>query len=357
MKIVLVTDAWPPVVSGVVRTYQTTIAQLEMLGHEISVIEAAMFKTIPLPTENYQRLALTTSRTVGRKIEAQSPNAIHIATEGPVGLAARNWCVRRQIPFTTSYTTKLPEYVRARTGIPASFVYPLMRWFHAPAAGVMVSTDTLLRELQSHGFRNLVRWSRGVDAELFRPREKDFLSDPRPIWLYAGRVGKEKNISAFLDLDLGGTKYVVGDGPQSAQLRRDYPHVRFVGNKFGIDLARYYAAADVFVFPSRTDTFGLVLLEALASGVPIAAYPVPGPLDVIGNAPVGVLDENLETAARHALAIPSGDCRAYALQFDWENVAKQFLRNLHPIEWKPARPHFLRRRVNNPIQQRIDRAE
>ncbi|MGE3405397.1 MAG: glycosyltransferase family 4 protein [Pirellulales bacterium] len=344
MRVQIVTDSWPPVVSGVVRTYQTTISYLELFGHDVHVIHPLMFWNVPFPSDTHMRLALTTSGTMGRMIEKFRPDAIHIASEGTLGLAARNWCVKRKIPFTTSYTTKLPEYMQARTGVPAGFGYPIMRWFHGPSAAVMASTDTLKRELESHGFTNIVRWSRGVDAELFRPREKDFLDAPRPIFMYSGRVAREKNIEAFLNLNLAGTKYVVGDGPQLAQLTKAYPQVRFVGNKHGVDLARHYAAADVFVFPSKTDTFGLVLLEAMASGVPVAAYPVPGPNDVVGNSGAGALHENLETAARQALAISPELCREYALQFDWAKVAKQFISNQRPIEWRTAKPNFFKRR-------------
>ncbi len=332
MKILIATDAWPPVTSGVVRTYQTTIRQLEMMGHRVDVIKPSQFLTVRCPTDNQQRLALWASRKTGRLIEESQPDAIHVATEGPLGLAARNWCVKHRVPFTTSYTTKLPEYFRARGKIPTPWTYAVLRWFHGGAAGVMVSTATLHRELSQRGFQNLVRWGRGVDLKLFRPQPKDFVSDPRPILMYVGRVAVEKNLEQFLRLDMPGTKYVVGDGPQLKYLTRKYPDARFVGDQQGEELSRYYAAADVFVFPSRTDTFGLVLLEALASGIPVAALPVAGPLDVIGDSGVGVLDEDLGAAVRKALQISPEQCRRYAQRFGWPTVTQQFLANLRPIQ-------------------------
>jgi 1,2-diacylglycerol 3-alpha-glucosyltransferase/glucuronosyltransferase len=337
MKILIVTDAWPPVTSGVVRTYQTTIRHLELIGHRVDAITPRDFFTVRCPTDDQQRLAIYAGRKTGRMIEASQPDAIHIATEGPLGLAGRNWCVKHSVPFTTSYTTKLPEYFRARGKIPTPWTYAVMRWFHRPATRVMVSTATLHGELEERGFQNLVRWGRGVDLKLFRPQSKEFLTDLRPILMYVGRVAVEKNIEKFLRLDTPGTKYVVGDGPQFKQLARKYPDVRFVGDQQGEDLARYYAAADVFVFPSRTDTFGLVLLEALASGVPVAAYPVPGPLDVVGDSGVGVLDEDLGAAVRKALQISPDQCRRFAQRFSWQSVTQQFLGNLQPIREVPRR--------------------
>lgn len=331
MKILIAIDPWPPVVSGLVRTYQMTIRHLEMMGHQVEIIAPDQFTSVRCPTDTHLRLAIFSGRKTARLIEEFDPEAIHIASEGPLGLSARNWCVRNSVPFTTSYTTKLPEYVKARAWIPESFTYSLVRRFHRPSTGVMVATDTLLGELKRQRFQNLVRWSRGVDLQMFRPRSKEFLSDPRPILMCVGRVAVEKNIESFLQLDVAGTKYVVGDGPQLAQLKRKYPQVRFVGNKHGEELASYYAAADAFVFPSRTDTFGLVLLESLASGVPVAAYPVPGPIDVITNSRVGVLDEDLATAVRKALKLDPAECRRFAQQFGWAGVARQFLSNLHPI--------------------------
>ncbi len=330
MKIALVIDCWAPQVNGVVRTYTTTVAELGRMGHVVRVIAPPAFRTIRCPTDREYRLAVGASAGVARMLDEFQPDAIHVATEASLGLAARNLCVRRHWPFTTSYTTKLPEYAWARLRIPTRWSYAVMRWFHRPAHAVMVATASLQRELEAQRFTRLVRWTRGVDTTLFRPRAKEFLDAPRPILLYAGRVALEKNIRAFLDLQVPGTKYVVGIGPQYEHLRRAYPAVRFAGLQQGEQLARYYAAADVFVFPSHTDTFGLVMLEALACGVPVAAYPVPGPLDVIGTSIAGALDENLAAAVQRALHIDPAVCRAYAQTFSWAAVARLFVQNLVP---------------------------
>jgi glycosyltransferase involved in cell wall biosynthesis len=315
-----------------VRTLATIREELAALGHEMRVISPEHFKTFACPTYPEIRLALGPGRKLAALADEFQPERIHIATEGPLGLAGRRYCQKRGLPFTTSFHTRFPDYIYARFRIPPQLTYRMMRWFHAPATRVMVATDSLQRELASHGFTNTARWSRGVDTELFRPRPKDFLALPRPIHLYVGRVAVEKNLEAFLSLDLEGSKLVVGDGPQLEELRAKYPAVVFAGTKKGAELAQHYAAADVFVFPSRTDTFGLVLLEALASGVPVAAFPVPGPLDVIGSAPVGCLDEDLRRAAIRALEIPGQRCRDYALQFTWRRCAQQFLGHLQPIQ-------------------------
>jgi glycosyltransferase involved in cell wall biosynthesis len=331
MRLALVTDAWAPQVNGVVRTLQRTIDMLRALGHEVMTVTPDRFRTLPCPTYPEIRLALSPRRKLARLFEEFRPTAVHIATEAPLGQAARAWCLARGLPFSTAYHTRFPEYVRARTGLPLSLTYALMRRFHAASASVMVATPSIQEELEARGFRNINRWSRGVDTTLFRPRAEGFLDLPRPIHLYVGRVAVEKNLEAFLELDLPGSKLVVGDGPLLPALRRRHPGVRFAGARIGEDLARHYAAADVFVFPSRTDTFGLVLLEALASGVPVAAYPVAGPRDVIDGAEVGCLDEDLGAAARRALAIPRERCRAHALGFSWERSRDQFLANLRPF--------------------------
>jgi glycosyltransferase involved in cell wall biosynthesis len=328
ITISIVSDAWYPQINGVVRTIETLTAELEKLGHRVSITEPTGFSSIPCPSYPEIRLAWCRPSAIARRIGTVRPDAIHIATEGPLGLAARRYCVRHAIPFTTSLHTRFPEYVHARWKIPLSIGYAYLKRFHAPAATVMISTQTLQNELAERGFHNLRRWSRGVDTELFRPRSKDVLDANRPVSLYVGRVAVEKNIEDFLRLDLPGTKVVVGDGPALGNLRARYPRVRFVGVKTGEDLATYYAAADVFVFPSRTDTFGLVMLEALASGVPVAAYPVPGPLDVIGSSGVGVLSHDLLRAAREALTIDPRACRAYAERFSWRRSAEQFLGNI-----------------------------
>lgn len=295
------------------------------------MITPEQFRSVPCPTYPEIRLALFPGRKMARTIESFRPCVVHIATEGPLGLTARRYCVSRGIPFTTAYHTKFPEYLAARSPIPARWTYKGMRWFHRPSAAVMVATATVENELTRHGFDNIKRWSRGVDTDLFRPREKSFLDLPRPIALYVGRVAVEKNIEAFLALPEPHSKVVVGDGPQMSQLAKKYPDVRFVGLKQGEELARYYAAADVFVFPSLTDTFGLVILEALACGVPVAAYPVAGPLDVIGDAPVGCLHTDLATAVREALKISPEACRAHAERYSWAASAAQFLENVKPF--------------------------
>lgn len=333
MKILLVSDSWPPVVSGLVRTYLATIERVRRLGHAVEVIEPSTFRTVPFPGEPRVRLALFQTGKVGRRIIEFRPDAVHIAVEGPLGMSARKWCLRHRVPFTTSYTTKMPEHANARFGVPTSWIWPLVRWFHRPAAGVMVSTDTLKRELAEQGITNTIRWSRGVDVDLFRPGSKDFLAWPRPIFLSVGRVAAEKNLDAFLGLNLPGTKVVVGDGPLLPHFKKKYPQVQFVGEAHGPELAKYYAAADVTVFSSISDTFGLVLLESLACGVPVAALPVPGPLDVIADSGTGVLDEDLGRAALAALSISSAACREYAQRFSWDSVAAQFLANLQPIDW------------------------
>ena len=336
MKIALVSDAWAPQINGVVRTLQNVVAEATRLGHEVRTVTPDLSPTIPCPTYPEIRLALRPGRAVRRIFDDFAPDAIHIATEGPLGVTARGLCLKRGLPFTTSFHTKFPEYLAARFRVPVSWSYRWLRHFHAPAKGVMVATDSVRRELDARGFGNLQRWTRGVDARLFSPerrRENDgeLAGLPRPIFLAVGRVAVEKNLAAFLDLDLPGSKVVVGDGPQLGELRRRHPEVHFLGPRTGVPLAEAYASADVFVFPSRTDTFGLVLLEAMASGLPVAAYPVPGPLDVIGDSPAGRLDEDLRRAALGALDIPRTLCREHALTFDWPNCANQFLHNLHPV--------------------------
>lgn len=295
------------------------------------------FRSIPCPTYPEIRLALRPGRALARMVEAAQPCAIHIATEGPLGWAARRYCLRRRVPFTTAYHTKFPEYIQARFRVPLPLSYAVMRRFHGKSSRVMVATQGIEDELAKRGFGNIGRWSRGVDTELFHPRPEargeagPFAGLPRPVFLYVGRVAVEKNIQAFLDLDLPGSKVVVGDGPLHDDLRRRHPAVTFVGAKFGEELAVHYAAADCFVFPSRTDTFGLVLLEALASGLPVAAYPVPGPLDVVGGSPAGVLSEDLRAAALAALEIPPEVARGHALTFSWAACTRQFLDNLKPF--------------------------
>lgn len=332
MKILIATDAWFPQMNGVVRTFSSTINELKNSGHEVEVIHPDLFKTFPLPTYPEIRLAVVNQDKIREIFSGFVPDAIHIATEGTIGVAVRNFCIKNNLPFTTSYTTKFPEYIYHRLYIPESLTYSLIRWFHAPSKAIMVSTNSVKKELSDRGFQNIIKWTRGVDTELFNPKREKIIQDKKPVLLYAGRLAVEKNIKAFLDLDVEGSKYVVGTGPDLESLKNDYPDVNFVGRKSGEELASYYASADVFVFPSLTDTFGLVMLEALASGVPVAAYPVTGPVDVIGESGTGCLDNNLADAVKKAMTISREKCREYALNFSWDKVAEIFLNNLAPIE-------------------------
>lgn len=329
-RITVVTDAWHPQVNGVVRSIERTNEELARMGVAVTMVTPQDFPTVPLPSYPEIRLAVAGYGRVAREIEKGQPAYVHIATEGPLGLKARKWCLAHGMPYTTSYHTRFPEYVAARLPVPSSWIYALVRRFHNAGAGCMVATDTLERELTARGFRNLMRWSRGIDAELFRPRPatESVLDLPRPIFMNVGRVSVEKNLDAFLELDLPGTKVIVGDGPQRESLARRHPGVVFTGARFGEELARTYASADVFVFPSRTDTFGNVILEALACGVPVAAYPVMGPRDILGEAPVGALDDDLRAACLAALGASREACRAHALRFSWAAAAEQFLRNV-----------------------------
>ena len=330
MRILVATDAWSPQVNGVVRTLQSLAANVRIFGAEIEFLTPDGFRTFPLPTERSVRCAIPTWREIARRIELAAPDALHIATEGPIGHFVRRYCLVRKIPFTTSYMTRFPEYVSARLPIPLSWTYAALRRFHAGAAVTMVSTSSLMEELGNRGFAHLAMWTRGVDTDLFRPDRATALDLPRPIFVSVGRMGVEKNVPAFLTLDLPGSKVIIGDGPQAGELQRRFPEAHFLGQLEGETLAAHLAAADVFVFPSRTDTFGLVQLEALACGVPVAAYPVPGPRDVIGSNPVGVLDEDLKSAGLKALTISRAACRAFALTQSWEQSARQFISHCRP---------------------------
>jgi glycosyltransferase involved in cell wall biosynthesis len=334
LKILIVTDAWRPQVNGVVRTLEMTARELTGFGHDVRFATPEHHTTMPLPTYPEIRLAVFPRAGLVREIEAFAPDAVHIATEGTMGWFARGICVERSLPFSTSFHTRYPDYVHARFPfIPERAVFGALRSFHARARVTMVSTPSLQRELAGQGFGNLKLWSRGVDLERFRPRGGDGLAAldlelPRPVFLYVGRLAVEKNVEAFLALDLPGSKLVVGDGPQRAELEARFPSTRFVGRKDGDELAELYAASDVFVFPSRTDTYGLVLLEALASGLPIAAYPVAGPRDVLGTAPVAALGEDLGEACRKALTLDRRAAREFALTRSWRASAEQFVQNL-----------------------------
>ena len=327
MRIVVATDAWGQT-NGVVFAYQRIAEPIREFGAELAFITPDGFPSAPLPTYPGIRLALASSREVGRRIDREAAAHVHIATEGPIGWAARRHCLRRGLPFTTSYHTRFPEYVAARVPVPLSWSYAYLRRFHAPADRVLAPTPSMRRELQQRGFGRVEVWTRGVDHGLFRPRVASQLDWPRPIFLNVGRVAVEKNLGAFLDLDLPGTKVVVGDGPARAGLQRKHPEAKFLGEKFGDELAEVFASADVFVFPSRTDTFGVVLIEALASGLPVAAYPVIGPLDVIDGSGAGALDEDLRQACLAALAIPRERARARSLAYTWRESARQFVEHV-----------------------------
>lgn len=329
-KILIATDAWRPQVNGVVRTLQSLAAAALKFETEIEFLTPEGFRSFPLPTYSSIRCALPSPRSIARQIEQAAPDSVHIATEGPIGMAVRRYCLSRGLSFTTSYMTRFPEYISARLPVPESWTYAALRRFHAPAAVTMVSTLSLREELGHRAFRHLGIWTRGVDTELFKPERAVALDLPQPVFVSVGRVAVEKNLPAFLALDLPGSKVVIGDGPQTAELKQRFPSVHFLGALEGETLAAHLAAADVFVFPSRTDTYGVVQLEALASGVPVAAYPVLGPKDVIGAHPVGVLDEDLGAACRKALTISRAACRAFALTQSWENSARQFLSLCRP---------------------------
>lgn len=328
MKLLIVTDAWHPQINGVVRSLTEIGKQAGTFGFEVEYLTPEGFPSVAMPSYSEIRLALATPSQIAQRIEKAAPDCIHIATEGPLGILVRRYCIKRSRKFTTSYHTRFPDYLSARLPVPSWPLAALMRRFHAASAGTMVSTGTLEADLSSQGYLNLMRWSRGVDADLFHPGKAKRLPYTRPIFLYAGRVAVEKNLEAFLALDLPGSKLIAGDGPARATLEAQFSDAHFLGAHQGERLAEIYASADAFVFPSLTDTFGVVLLEALASGVPVAAFPVAGPRDVIGDSKTGVLDDDLRRAATAALAIPRDLCRKYALQFSWRESARQFFGNV-----------------------------
>jgi glycosyltransferase involved in cell wall biosynthesis len=337
MKLALVSDAWAPQVNGVVRTLQTTTATLRGRGHQVETITPDGFRTVACPTYPEIRLALGCGRAVAERLERTAPDSVHIATEGSLGWAARRWCLANDMPFTTSFHTHFPDYVAMRTGLPAKWFWPLLQRFHRPARAIMVATETLAGELASHGLTQTQRWSRGVDLSLFSPDNRPHAAlagRSGPVQLYVGRVACEKNIDAFLATSVPGTKVVVGDGPAREMLERRFPQALFLGALHGAELASVYAAADVFVFPSRTDTFGLVMIEALASGVPVAAFPVHGPLDVIGGmgrgpggragGQIGALRDDLNVAIMAALEADRGACLAEGRRYSWDACTDQF---------------------------------
>lgn len=337
MHILTVTDAWEPQVNGVVRTIQATNRVLEDWGHQTSLITPLDFRTVPCPTYPEIRLALFPRSMIRDRILSSRPDAIHIATEGPLGWAARNLCRRLGLPFVTAYHTRFPEYVYARSRVPLRMTYGIVRRFHNAASAVLAPTPAIIQDLEARGFRNLRYWSRGVNHTIFKPlcARHSGPSQP-PVFLFAGRVAVEKNIQAFLELDLPGEKWVAGEGPLLEGLRRRYPEVKFFGLMTQTELARLYSAADVFVFPSRTDTFGLVIVEAMACGLPVAAFPVEGPIDVVGSSDAGVLSEDLRAACLGALEIPRDRAIERARAFCWERATQEFLEAhaAHPIDWQ-----------------------
>lgn len=333
MKILIVTDAWDPQVNGVVRTLKSTRHELEKMGHHVDLLTPQEFRTVPCPTYPEIRLSIFPKRRARQRIAAANPDAIHIATEGPLGIAARAYAIAHMLPFTTAYHTRFPEYVKARIGVPLAITYRFLRWFHGRSHAILVPTRVVKADLEAAGFspERVVLWSRGVELDVFKPGVRAPNDLRPPIFLYVGRVAVEKNIEAFLALELPGSKWVAGEGPLLPRLRLEYPNVRFTGVLDQVQLAEVYNAADVFVFPSRTDTFGLVLLEALACGCPVAAYPVTGPIDVIGDSPAGALDDDLGAACLKALKIDRTTARAHAERNSWEACTRQFLAHLHPI--------------------------
>lgn len=345
-RLTVITDAWHPQVNGVVRSIENTNRELAAMGIEVSMVTPVPFASIPMPTYPEIRLSLATPGQVARMIERQKPDYVHIATEGPLGLMARRWCLKTGMPFSTTYHTRFPEYVAARMPVPLSWLYAYVRWFHNRGGTCMVATESLRRELQAVGLKNLRIWTRGIDVNHFRPRPKEDtpFGLPRPIFMTVGRVAVEKNLPAFLDLDLPGSKVVVGDGPARAELQSRYPDVHFTGVKFGEDLASAYAQADVFVFPSKTDTFGNTILEALASGVPVAAFPVTGPVDIIpSQSTAGALHEDLRQACLKALDASPDAARALAETYSWRSATEQFLDNV--VEARAEKRRSLRYRL------------
>ena len=331
MRIMIVSDAWEPQVNGVVRTVRSTRDELRALGHEVEVLAPNSFRSLPCPTYPEIRLALSTRRRIARLIDAFGPDALHIATEGPLGWQARAVARARRWPFSTAYHTKFPEYVHARTRFPVAWSYAVLRRFHNASAATLAATPGLVDDLYARGFTGVALWSRGVDGRLFNPAGEREPRGAAPVFLYVGRLAVEKQIDAFLQLDLPGEKWVVGDGPEAARLHATYRDVRWFGVQHGEALARIYRSADVTVFPSITDTFGLVLIESMACGTPVAAFPVAGPRDVVGASSGGVLDADLQQACLAALKLPREAARAQAEHFTWAAATRQFISALQPI--------------------------
>ncbi len=324
MKILVVSDAWHPQTNGVVNTISCTTACLEELGHQVIMLTPDKFKTVPCPTYPEIRLSVFPKKKVQTFLNAHEFDAIHIATEGPLGIAARNYAMKNKLKFTTAFHTKFPDYIKARIGLPISISYYFLRWFHQQSGAVLTPTNSIIEELNDYKVGNPVYWPRGVETEFFRPLPNR-KPNKEPVYLFVGRIAIEKNIEAFLSLELIGKKIVVGDGPLLSKLQSSYPQTTFLGKKNKKELPEIYNQADVFVFPSRTDTFGLVLLEAMACGVPVAAFPCAGPIDVIGDSRAGCLSENLSEAVVGALKIPRNIARAHALKYSWLEATRLFL--------------------------------
>jgi glycosyltransferase involved in cell wall biosynthesis len=341
MRIAIATDAWSPQINGVVTTLRHTRDVLTRSGHDVLMVTPEGRRTVPCPSYPEIRLSLFPGRAIRRDLDEFRPDCVHIATEGTLGLAARRYCLRRRIAFTTAYHTQFPEYIRARFPIPLRWTVALMRWFHKAAACTMVATPTMRNTLRQRGFTNLSNWSRGVQTNLFTPAEPVAYDLAGPVWIYVGRVSVEKNIEQFLQLSLPGSKVIIGDGPDRMRLAATYPDCHFLGYKTGRDLARHIAGGDVFVFPSRTDTFGLVMLEAMACGLPVAAFPVTGPIDVVRRDETGCLHEDLATACFKALELNRDDCRQYAVSRSWERATQQFLDNLVPADPYASAPRYI----------------
>ncbi len=334
MRIALATDAWTPQINGVVTTLKATAAGLTALGHEVRVIHPEGLWCMPCPSYPEIRLALAPGAHVARELKAFAPHAVHIATEGPLGMAVRRYCRARRLPFTTSYHTHYPEYLRARWPIPLGFTYAWLRRFHNAAARTFVSSPTLEAQLRARGFASLHRWRRGVDLKRFHPDAPAHTllqGLPRPLMACVGRLAVEKNLDAFLGLEMPGTKLVIGDGPHRASLEARHGSARFVGFRTGAELTRMLCGVDALVFPSLTDTFGIAMIEALACGVPVAAFPVPGPIDVLEPGVTGVLDTDLRAAIAGALRLSRVRCADAARAFTWEAATAQFLDGLAPI--------------------------
>ena len=334
MRIAIVTDAWAPQINGVVNTLEATGQCLRNSGHAVKIVAPNELRTFACPGYPEIRLACRPYASVAITLDAWQPDCIHIATEGPMGLAARRYCVKHGLDFTSSYHTRFPEYLHARSGLPPALAYRWLRWFHSRSKSVMVATPAMKKVLEERGFRRLAIWGRGIDTDRFQPLQQNLSCLRRPVYLYVGRVAVEKNIEDFLCIDMPGSKWVIGDGPMREELEMRYPQARFLGAKPHAELAPYYNCADVFVFPSRTDTFGLVMAEAMACGVPVAAYPVEGPVDVVAHGVSGILHQDLAQACSDALKLRRSDVRQHALRFSWSAATRQFLQHLHPARRK-----------------------